>query len=397
MYKEHFGLKETPFSIAPDPRYLFLSEGHREALAHLEYGMRGGGGGFVLLTGEVGTGKTTVCRCLLEKIPDDSEVAFILNPRVTAEELLATVCDEFGIRYPEGNRSIKVFVDRINEFLLDASARGRKTVLIIEEAQNLGFDVLEQLRLLTNLETNQAKLLQIIMIGQPELRDMVARPELRQLAQRITARYHLGPLTREEVSSYVAHRLSVAGGHARLFPSSTIPKIFGLTGGVPRLINVVCDRALLGAYVEGKDAVDRSTLTNASLEVLGEAAHKGPFRERHAIVAVGLLLAVLCTALPVAYYHLRSGHAGDGPRPAEKNLPEEKSAGRPRLDTLWWLDDRSLPGQSLKGHRKGEGNIDRWSVSGRFRKRTAEGEGLARNSSEKPVPQPEAAAHGSGD
>src|SRR5512135_3223338 len=144
MYKEHFDLKETPFSIAPDPRYLFLSEGHREALAHLEFGMRGGGGGFVLLTGEVGTGKTTVCRCLLEKIPDDSEVAFILNPKVTAEELLATVCDEFGIRYPKGSRSIKIFVDRINEFLLDARARGRKTILIIEEAQNLGFDVLEQ-------------------------------------------------------------------------------------------------------------------------------------------------------------------------------------------------------------------------------------------------------------
>jgi len=396
MYKEHFGLKETPFSIAPDPRYLFLSEGHREALAHLEYGMRGGGGGFVLLTGEVGTGKTTVCRCLLEKIPDDSEVAFILNPKVTAEELLATVCDEFGIRYPEGNRSIKVFVDRINEFLLDASARGRKTVLIIEEAQNLGFDVLEQLRLLTNLETNQAKLLQIIMIGQPELRDMVARPELRQLAQRITARYHLGPLTREEVSSYVAHRLSVAGGHARLFPSSTIRKIFRLTGGVPRLINVVCDRALLGAYVEGKDAVDRPTLTNASREVLGEAAHN-PLRERHAIVAAGLLLAVLCTALPVAYYQLRSGHASDSPLPAEKKPAAEKSAGGPRLDTLWWLDERSLPGQSLKRHRP-ERNIDRWSVSGRFQKRKAQGEGLARNRSEtSPVPQPEAAAQETGD
>lgn len=396
MYKEHFGLKETPFSIAPDPRYLFLSEGHREALAHLEYGMRGGGGGFVLLTGEVGTGKTTVCRCLLEKIPDDSEVAFILNPKVTAEELLATVCDEFGIRYPEGNRSIKNFVDRINEFLLDARARGRKTVLIIEEAQNLGFDVLEQLRLLTNLETNQAKLLQIIMIGQPELRDMVARPEFRQLAQRITARYHLGPLTREEVSSYVAHRLSVAGGHARLFPSSTIRKIFRLTGGVPRLINVVCDRALLGAYVEGKDAVDRPTLTNASREVLGEAAHN-PLKERRAIVAAGLLLAVLCTALPVAYYQLRSGHASDSPLPAEIKPAEEKSAGGPRLDTLWWLDERSLPGQSLKRHHP-ERNIDRWSVSGRFQKRKAQGEGLARNRSEtSPVQQPEAAAQETGD
>ena len=396
MYKEHFGLKETPFSIAPDPRYLFLSEGHREALAHLEYGMRGGGGGFVLLTGEVGTGKTTVCRCLLEKIPDDSEVAFILNPKVTAEELLATVCDEFGIRYPKGSRSIKIFVDRINKFLLDARARGRKTILIIEEAQNLGFDVLEQLRLLTNLETNQAKLLQIIMIGQPELRDMVARPELRQLAQRITARYHLGPLTREEVSSYITHRLSVAGGHARLFPSSTIRKIFRLTGGVPRLINVVCDRALLGAYVEGKDVVDRPTLTNASREVLGEAARKRWLGKRYALLAA-LLLAVLGTALPAAYYHLRSGHASDSRRPGENNLEGEKSAGRPRLDTLWWLDERSLPGQRLKRHLP-DRNIDRWSVSGRFQKRKAQGEGLARNRSEtSPVPQPEAAAQETGD
>jgi general secretion pathway protein A len=396
MYKEHFGLKETPFSIAPDPRYLFLSEGHREALAHLEYGMRGGGGGFVLLTGEVGTGKTTVCRSLLEKIPDDSEVAFILNPKVTAEELLATVCDEFGVRYPEGNRSIKVFVDRINEFLLDAHTRGRKTVLIIEEAQNLGFDVLEQLRLLTNLETNQAKLLQIIMVGQPELRDIVARPELRQLAQRITARYHLGPLTREEVSSYVAHRLSVAGGHARLFPPSTVRKVFRLTGGVPRLINVICDRALLGAYVEGKDAVDRSTLSNASREVIGETARKGPMKKRYAVVAAALLL-VVGAALSVAYYQLRSGHASDHPLPAEKKLAEEKSEIRPRLDTLWWLDERSMPGQSLKGHQPGR-SIDRWSIADRFQKQKAEGEGLVQGrSAAPPLPQPEAAAHGTGD
>ncbi len=397
MYKEHFGLKETPFSIVPDPRYLFLSEGHREALVHLEYGMRGGGGGFVLLTGEVGTGKTTVCRCLLEKIPDDSEVAFILNPKVTAEELLANICDEFGVRYPEGNRSIKVFVDRINEFLLDARARGRKAVLIIEEAQNLDFDVLEQLRLLTNLETNEAKLLQIIMVGQPELRDMVARQELRQLAQRITARYHLGPLTREEVPSYVAHRLSVAGGHVRLFPSSTMRKIFRLTGGVPRLINLVCDRALLGAYVEGKDAVDRPVLANASREVLGETSQKGLLKRKQELIAAGLLLAVLGTVMSASYYHYRSGQASDSPRPEEIKPAEEKSAGRTRLDTLWWLDERSLPGQSLKG-RQPVRTVDRWSVADRFQKKHTGNEGrIHRSAGTPPLPQPEAAEQGTGE
>ncbi|HDO25210.1 MAG TPA: AAA family ATPase, partial [Nitrospirae bacterium] len=170
MYKEYFGLEELPFSIAPDPRYLYMSEQHREALAHLVYGISSDGG-FVLLTGEVGTGKTTVCRCLLEQIPENTEIAFVLNPKLTVEELLATICDEFGVSYPEGNTSIKVFVDLINLFLLDALSKGRKTVLIIDEAQNLSADVLEQLRLLTNLETNQRKLLQIILLGQPELRE----------------------------------------------------------------------------------------------------------------------------------------------------------------------------------------------------------------------------------
>ena len=212
MYKEYFGLKELPFSIAPDPRYLYMSNQHREALAHLIYGINTQGG-FVLLTGEVGTGKTTVCRCLLDQMPENIDVAFILNPKMTAEELLASICDELRIQYPQGSNSIKIFVDHINIYLLDAHTKGRKTVLIIEEAQNLNTDVLEQIRLLTNLETNQEKLLQIIMLGQPELREKLSRPELRQLSQRITARYHLGSLSRQEISEYVSHRLSVAGVH----------------------------------------------------------------------------------------------------------------------------------------------------------------------------------------
>lgn len=305
MYREYFGLKESPFSIAPDPRYLFMSHKHREALAHLLYGINNGG--FVLLTGEVGTGKTTVCRCLLEQLPENIDIAFLLNPKLTVEELLAVFCDELGIPYPGGNTSIKVFIDRINAYLLDAYARGRNTVLILEEAQNLGTDVLEQLRLLTNLETNQQKLLQIILVGQPELQEKLEKPEMRQLAQRITARYHLGPLSREEVEGYVAHRLSVAGAHARLFPPSTTDRLFRLSGGIPRLINIICDRALLGAYVQGQDKVDKTTLVKAAQEVFGKTEEqklkKHPRRMRR--VFAGLMLLAATTALGAAFLYYR--------------------------------------------------------------------------------------------
>lgn len=271
MYTAYFGLKENPFSISPDPRYLYMSEQHREALAHLVYGINTDGG-FVMLTGEVGTGKTTVCRCLLDQISDNIDLAFILNPKMTVEELLASICDELRIQYPQDNSSIKVFIDNINKYLLDAHARGRKTVLIIEEAQNLSTDVLEQIRLLTNLETNQQKLLQIIMLGQTELRYKLSHPELRQLSQRITARYHLGPIDRQEVSEYVNHRLSVAGVNRKLFTDPTIKSLYRRSRGIPRLINLICDRALLGAYAQGKDMVDRDTLIKASHEVSGKSS-----------------------------------------------------------------------------------------------------------------------------
>ncbi|HUL66738.1 MAG TPA: AAA family ATPase [Burkholderiaceae bacterium] len=271
MYARYFGLKHPPFSIAPDPRYLFMSERHREALAHLLYGVRGGGG-FVLLTGEIGAGKTTVCRCFLEQIPKRCNVAYIFNPKLTVEELLKSICAEFRIpfEHPGPNApTVKDYVDALNEFLLRTHAVGQNNVLIIDEAQNLSADVLEQLRLLTNLETNERKLLQIVLIGQPELRTMLAKPGLQQLAQRVIARYHLEALSEPETLRYVRHRLNVAGlSRAVPFDRPALKRIYVYSHGVPRRINLICDRALLGAYANGKTIVDRQTVEMAAREVL---------------------------------------------------------------------------------------------------------------------------------
>lgn len=292
MYKEYFGLKEEPFSIAPDPQFLYMSERHREALAHLIYGMKVDSG-FVLLTGEVGTGKTTICRSLLNQIPDDSEIAFILNPKLSVLELLATICDELGIAYPPEHTSVKIFVDRLNLFLLDAHSRGRKTVLIIDEAQNLSTDVLEQIRLLTNLETNKKKLLQVIMLGQPELNRLLERPELRQLSQRVTARYHLEPLSKDELEAYLNYRLTVAGVERPLFPRATVSKLYRLSGGVPRLINLICDRALLGAYARGENLVSPRLLAQAAAEIFGQKQETPAYRKLLVPGLVGGLLMVI--------------------------------------------------------------------------------------------------------
>lgn len=304
MYIEYFGLKESPFSIAPDPRYLYLSEQHREALAHLIYGVNSEGG-FVLLTGEVGTGKTTVCRCLLEQLPENTKIAFIINPKLTVDELLVSICDEFGIDYPLNNKSIKVFVDKINKYLLENFARGYKTVIIIEEAQNLGMELLEQIRLLTNLETTKNKLLQIIMIGQPELRDILSRPELRQISQRITARYHIGPLSRKEVVFYVNHRLTIAGAREKLFPNYTFKSIYQYSHGIPRLINVICDRALLGTYVQGKKYVDKSTLKKAAMEVSGDLETRRYSRKILKWILTIFLLFLSASAIFINYFRYR--------------------------------------------------------------------------------------------
>lgn len=268
MYNDFFGFKSSPFTIAPDPRFLFMSERHRDALAHLLYGI-GSGGGFVMLTGEVGTGKTTVCRCLLEQLSSDVRLAYILNPKLNAVELMATMCDELGIGYQAGEKSLKAFTDLLRDYLLDNHEKGLNTVLMIDEAQNLSVEVMEQIRLLTNLETNDKKLLQIILIGQPELQELLAKKELRQLAQRITARYHLKPLNLNETASYIEHRLRIAGLQRSLFKSAAVKKIHQASGGIPRLINVISDRSLLGAFVEKKNAVTEPIVRRAIPEVLG--------------------------------------------------------------------------------------------------------------------------------
>ncbi|MEH6438312.1 AAA family ATPase [Massilia sp. DD77] len=298
MYNQFFHLKQSPFSIAPDPRYLFMSERHREALAHLLYGI-GSGGGFVLLTGEIGAGKTTVCRCFIEQIPGNCRLAYIFNPKLTVEELLLSVCDELRIELPPAGPSpfgVKGYVDAINRYLLASHAQGLNNVLVIDEAQNLSPEVLEQLRLLTNLETSERKLLQIILIGQPELRAMLARPELEQLAQRVIARYHLGPLSEPETGAYIAHRLAVAGATGTPIPPALTPLVHRLTQGVPRRINLLCDRALLGAYVENSPQVTRRILQKSAKEVFaGEGTEARP-RPRWPVLAGGVLAGAALSA-----------------------------------------------------------------------------------------------------
>jgi general secretion pathway protein A len=306
MYLFHFGLRELPFSITPDPRFLYMSARHREALAHLVYGV-GEHGGFVQLTGEVGTGKTSVCRCLLEQLPSHVNIALVLNPRLSPVELLAAVCDELRIPYPAGATSAKEFVDRLHRHLLEAHGAGRRTVLIVDEAQNLSPDVLEEIRLLTNLETTRQKLLQVILIGQPELTAILDQPKLRQLAQRITARYHLEPLSRVETRAYIRHRLAVAGRGRPIFTEAALRTLHRRSRGIPRLINAVADRALLGAYTRERPQVDAETVRRAAAEVLGHPRRPWQWWAPRAAV-VALVAATLGTGLVL----LAPGEAGRG-------------------------------------------------------------------------------------
>jgi general secretion pathway protein A len=269
VYLNYFGLSDNPFSIAPNPAYLYMSPRHKEALAHLTFGLRESGG-FVMLTGEVGTGKTTVSRRLLQQLPENTQVAMILNPTLSAMELLATICDELSIQYEASSSSLKFFTDKILAKLSENHKNGLNTVLIIDEAQHLLPEVLEQLRLLTNLETNREKLLKVVLIGQPELQQLLKRNELRQLAQRITARYHLLPLTADEVKEYIAHRLSVANGDLGIFSSGTIKAVFRITGGIPRVINLLCDRAMTLAFTKQDTQVAKHIFLTAAEQILGE-------------------------------------------------------------------------------------------------------------------------------
>ncbi len=268
MYLQHFGLTEAPFSITPDPAFVYLSAAHREALAHLLYGVgKGGSGGFVQLTGEVGTGKTTICRCLLEQVPEDTLIALILNPLVTPKELLAAICDELGVDISQADDSSKKMVDALNHYLLLQYAAGNRVVVVIDEAQNLSPEALEQVRLLTNLETAKHKLLQMVLLGQPELRQLLERQSLRQLAQRITARYHLVPLNESETVAYIKHRMRVAGARQSHFNKAALKTIYQRSGGVPRLINIIADRALAGAYAQEKEQVNAALVHAAANEV----------------------------------------------------------------------------------------------------------------------------------
>jgi len=303
MYTSFFGLNEKPFTITPDPRYLFMSERHGEGLAHLVYGVTESGG-FIQLTGEVGTGKTTLVRTLLGKIPAEVDIALILNPQLTAVEFLATICEELGIPLPERRDSAKALVDALNQHLLSAHSRGRRTILLIDEAQNLAEDVLEQLRLLTNLETAKQKLLQIILIAQPELREKLSKSSLRQLTQRITGRYHLEPLSRDEACQYIDHRLKVAGALTEIFELPAKREVFRLSGGVPRVINVICDRALLGAYSRETRLVNKRLVRKAAAEVSGQSIT--PLIVKWLVPVVGIAVAMFVGASLWSYYGQRT-------------------------------------------------------------------------------------------
>ncbi|MCG7983616.1 MAG: AAA family ATPase [Candidatus Thiodiazotropha lotti] len=325
MFQDYFGIAEDPFAITPDPKYLFLSERHRNGFAHLLYGVTQGGG-FVQLTGEVGTGKTLLCRKLLAQLPRAVDVAFVFNPRLSPLELVATICDELRVLYPLGCSSIKEIVDFLNAYLLESHAQGRRTVVIIDEAQNLSFESLEQIRLLTNLETSSEKLLQIILVGQPELRGLLNRPELRQLAQRVTARYHLTPLSRSETRAYILHRLKVAGLERPLFTEGAIRRVYKLSGGIPRLINILCSRGMLAAYGKRKGQVSRSMLSQVARELRGEEGLASRFPSwgwMMAGVSATLLVLALLPQVDLFQLFAESRHEAQMVEQQQSQQPEQ--------------------------------------------------------------------------
>ncbi len=292
MYTSAFGLKEKPFSITPNPDYLYLGSRHREALAHLVYGVRERAG-FVQLTGEVGTGKTLLTRALLDRVPTHVDVALVYRPGGTVADFVIAILRELGVTPPTRRYSVRALVDRLNELLLQIHARGRTTVLLIDEAQNLRPELIEQLRLLTNLETASEKLLQIVLVGQPELDRLLRRPDLRQVSQRIAARYHLLPLTRAETAAYVQHRLRVAGASGALFTPGALFWLHRASGGVPRLINLIADRALLGAWSAERSRVGWREVRQAGIEVAAAPIRRRAWPMAAAGLAAGLALAAM--------------------------------------------------------------------------------------------------------
>jgi general secretion pathway protein A len=341
MYTKYFGLNEKPFRITPDPRYLFMSERHSEGLAHLVYGVKDSSG-FIQLTGEVGTGKTTLVRTLLARIPKGIDIALILNPQLSEIEFLAAICEELKVALPEDRSSVKALVDTLNRRLLASHAAGKRTILLVDEAQNLSTGVLEQIRLLTNLETSKQKLLQIILIAQPELRKKLSQSNLRQLAQRVTGRYHLEPLSKDESERYIEHRLKVAGGLGDIFDDRAKREVFRFSGGVPRLINVICDRALLGAYSSEVRKVSPQIVHRAAKEISGKKIfEKG---RNWMLPAIGALTAAVIIAgiwavtrdsrapATESVTKLLTG-SGESSRLAGPVVPGE-TAGQTSLDTL---------------------------------------------------------------
>lgn len=311
MYTDYFGFNENPFSIAPNPRYLYMSTMHQEALAHLVYGTTSKGC-IVLLTGEVGTGKTTISRYFLEKLPRSTDIAVIINPKLTGIELLASVCDEFQIKVNGVEPSSKNYIDSLNDFLLKAHSANRQTVLVIDEAQNLELDVLEMLRLLTNLETDQQKLLKIVLLGQSELGSILARPDLEQINQRITSRYHLKGLKRTDVEAYIAHRVMVAGGgRSTFFSRGALSEIYSASRGIPRLINSLCDHALLGAYTENIEQVDKKIAQKAVAELFGNnVLSRNPKIRFRLILTTTIILLLVVSGLWLASMFLSDSQNG---------------------------------------------------------------------------------------
>lgn len=346
MYHDFFGLKEPAFSIAVNPRYLFMSDQHREALAHLLYGIQNGG--FVMLTGEVGTGKTTIIRCLLEQLPPNTDIAIILNPMGSAPELLSTICDELGVGYIADDLTVKGLTDALNQFLLENHRKGRKTVLLIDEAQLLKVPVLEQIRLLTNLETTTEKLLQIMLVGQPELKKLLARPALRQLSQRITARFHLEALSLPETKAYIAHRLKVAGlpDHQRPFNDAMIKKIHQFSGGIPRLINVISERLLLGAYAQNHHQIDKHIFAAAVKEVAGTTTLE---EEKQASTRTSwhLLFVVAVIGVMAAVWWLVPDEVSVTPAVAQDVNSSMNSSAQSSVATIQTLREQQLASGSL--------------------------------------------------